>query len=124
MTDKTRIAMLREAAKKYVSTLDAHRKSPRDALAVSEWDDATGTMDVLINNDEINLIVALFGQLEVAEARIKELEANLVPVAWTDAQELRDMAKDGCGYLFKVDPSNPFTDPRRQIMLFTKPPKP
>ncbi|OVZ93609.1 hypothetical protein CBW58_05910 [Yersinia frederiksenii] len=49
---------------------------------------------------------------------VKHIEELSKPVAWTDAEELRGMAKDGCGYLFKVDPKNPFTDPRRQIMLY------
>lgn len=65
---------------------------------------------------------------ETAEAALsaanEKLKGEQVPVAWTDAEELRGMAKDGCGYLFKVDPANPFTDPRRQIMLFTAPQKP
>lgn len=54
---------------------------------------------------------------------IAALKCQQVPVAWTDAEELRGMEKDGCGYLFKVDPANPFTDPRRQIMLFDRPQK-
>ncbi|HHG9973323.1 TPA: hypothetical protein ACPZI4_001727, partial [Yersinia enterocolitica] len=49
----------------------------------------------------------------------EKLKGDQVPVAWTDAVELRGMAKDGCGYLFKVNPANPYIDPRRQIMLFT-----
>ena len=54
----------------------------------------------------------------------KELKGDQVPIAWTDAEELRGMEKDGCSYLFKVDPANPFTDPRRQIMLYDRPQKP
>ncbi|EOI7431565.1 TPA: hypothetical protein ACJIVJ_002927 [Yersinia enterocolitica] len=60
---------------------------------------------------------------ETAEAALsaanEKLKGDQVPVAWTDAVELRGMAKDGCGYLFKVNPANPYIDPRRQIMLFT-----
>ncbi|EKN5087082.1 hypothetical protein ACOZ7N_004549, partial [Yersinia enterocolitica] len=58
------------------------------------------------------------------QQNLEELKGDHVPVAWTDAEELRGMAKDGCGYLFKVDPAKPFTDPRRQIMLFTAAQKP
>ncbi len=58
------------------------------------------------------------------EAELAALKGDQVPVAWTDAEELRGMEKDGCGYLFKVDPANPFTDPRRQIMLFDRQQKP
>ncbi|MFV5906271.1 hypothetical protein [Klebsiella oxytoca] len=41
------------------------------------------------------------------------------PVAWTDAEELRDAKEGGCGYLFGVGrDANKFADPRRQIMLY------
>ncbi|PAT23468.1 hypothetical protein CJ307_25530 (plasmid) [Klebsiella quasipneumoniae] len=37
------------------------------------------------------------------------------PVGWTDEAELRDVEKDGCGYLFKANPISPHADPRRVI---------
>jgi len=43
------------------------------------------------------------------------------PVAWTDAQELRDVEKHGCGYLFTVNPIMPNADPRRIIKLYAAP---
>ncbi|MCA5919280.1 hypothetical protein LES60_06665 [Pectobacterium brasiliense] len=46
------------------------------------------------------------------------------PVAWTDKQELRDLEKDGCAYLFTVNPITPNADMRRVIPLFTAPPLP
>lgn len=46
-----------------------------------------------------------------------------VPVAWTDKEELRALAEYGCAYIFKIDPANPYTDPRRQIMLCRSQPK-
>lgn len=46
------------------------------------------------------------------------------PVAWTDEQELRDVNRDGCGYLFTVNPITPNADMRRVIQLFTAPPLP
>lgn len=52
------------------------------------------------------------------------LRGTQEPVAWTDAEELRDVEKHGCGYLFKIDPANPYTDPRRQIMVYRRQPKP
>lgn len=44
------------------------------------------------------------------------------PVGWTDAEELRSVEKDGCGYLFTVNPITPNADPRRVIKLYTAPP--
>ncbi|WP_258307608.1 hypothetical protein [Pectobacterium carotovorum] len=46
------------------------------------------------------------------------------PVAWTDEQELRDLEKDGCAYLFTVNPITPNADMRRVIPLFRQPPLP
>ncbi|WP_288875139.1 DUF551 domain-containing protein [uncultured Kosakonia sp.] len=46
------------------------------------------------------------------------------PVAWTDEQELRDLEKSGCAYLFTVNPITPNADPRRVIKLYTAPPAP
>lgn len=43
-------------------------------------------------------------------------------VGWTDAEELRSVEKDGCGYLFTVNPITPNADPRRVIKLYTAPP--
>ena len=40
------------------------------------------------------------------------------PVGWTDEAELRDVEKDGCGYLFKANPISPNADPRRVIKLY------
>ncbi|WP_435316206.1 DUF551 domain-containing protein [Klebsiella quasipneumoniae] len=40
------------------------------------------------------------------------------PVGWTDEQELRDVEKDGCGYLFKANPITLHADPRRVILLY------
>lgn len=47
------------------------------------------------------------------------------PVAWTDADELRDVKNGGSGYLFAIGgEANKFADPHRQVMLYTAPPTP
>ncbi|GKW34935.1 hypothetical protein PEC730217_37150 [Pectobacterium carotovorum subsp. carotovorum] len=43
------------------------------------------------------------------------------PFAWTDAEELRDLAAHKCAYLYKIDTDNPYHDPRRQIMIYRGP---
>ena len=73
---------------------------------------------------ELKASKAIHCQQAVRAALDMSMRGEQVPVAWTDAEELRGMEKDGCGYLFKVDPANPFTDPRRQIMLFDSQQKP
>lgn len=50
---------------------------------------------------------------------------HVEPVAWTDADELRDVRNGGNGYMFAIGgESNKFADPRRQVMLYTAPPAP
>lgn len=47
------------------------------------------------------------------------------PVAWTDADELRDANNGGSGYLFSIGgDANKFADPRRQLVLYTATPVP
>ncbi|EPM3638031.1 hypothetical protein ACTLMW_001828 [Enterobacter roggenkampii] len=58
----------------------------------------------------------------LAKRVLASLEAEAV--AWTDEQELRDVEKFGCAYLFTVNPITPNADPRRVIKLYTAPPAP
>ncbi|EJJ4130226.1 DUF551 domain-containing protein [Salmonella enterica] len=55
-------------------------------------------------------------------ARIALVSLTAEAVAWTDEQELRDVEKGGCGYLFTVKPVTPNADPRRVIKLYVTPP--
>lgn len=55
-------------------------------------------------------------KLEAAEKRIAELTEK--PIGWTDEQELRDVEKLGCGYLFNANPITPHADPCRVILLY------
>lgn len=59
-----------------------------------------------------------------ALARIALASLEAEAVAWTDEQELRDVEKFGCAYLFTVNPITPNADPRRVIKLYTAPPAP
>ena len=53
---------------------------------------------------------------ELQERRKAERDSN--PVGWTDEAELRDVEKDGCGYLFKANPITLHADPRRVTLLY------
>lgn len=56
--------------------------------------------------------------------RIALAAMDAVPVAWTDEQELRDVDRSGCGYLFTCNPVTPHADERRVIKLYAAPPAP
>ncbi|HBE7206126.1 TPA: DUF550 domain-containing protein [Escherichia coli] len=53
---------------------------------------------------------------ELARMALATMDSD--PVGWTDKQELRDVEKDGCGYLFKANPITLHADPRRVILLY------
>ncbi|ELD7982276.1 MULTISPECIES: ead/Ea22-like family protein [Enterobacter] len=61
-------------------------------------------------------VLALLEELEAKDRRIVELTDK--PIGWTDEQELRDVEKLGCGYLFNANPITPHADPRRVILLY------
>ncbi|EAW8460354.1 hypothetical protein LWN08_003404 [Salmonella enterica] len=54
----------------------------------------------------------------VAELQERRKADSAEPIGWTDAEELRSVEKDGCGYLFKANPISPNADPRRVIKLY------
>lgn len=53
---------------------------------------------------------------ELQERRKAAMDSK--PVAWTDEQELRDVDRGGCGYLFTVNPVTRHADERRIILLY------
>lgn len=66
--------------------------------------------------DAVKLIAKL--QAELQERRKTD---GAEPIGWTDAEELRSVEKDGCGYLFKANPITPHADPLRVIKLYAVP---
>ncbi|BCH45800.1 hypothetical protein KAM260_36910 [Klebsiella pneumoniae] len=67
------------------------------------------------NRIDHSFYYALTIALEELQERRK---ADSEPVAWTDEQELRDVDRGGCGYLFTVNPVTPHADERRIILLY------
>ncbi|AOP43695.1 hypothetical protein [Edwardsiella piscicida] len=66
-----------------------------------------------------NVILPAEEAAELARIALASLEAK--PIAWTDEEELRDVEKISCGYLFAVSPISENADPRRVIYLYTAP---
>lgn len=80
-----------------------------------------------ITREQLEEWVAQFDEDGGCDATDRQLEALIRqslaamdsdPVGWTDEAELRDVEKDGCGYLFKANPITPHADPRRVILLY------
>lgn len=80
-----------------------------------------------ITREQLEEWVAQFDEDGGCDATGRQLEALIrqslaamesEPVAWTDEQELRDVDRGGCGYLFTVNPVTPHADERRIILLY------
>lgn len=82
-------------------------------------------LEALANIQSLECMALPASHAESAEmARMLLAGMDSKPVAWTDEQELRDLEKSGCAYLFTVNPITPNADPRRVIKLYTAPPAP
>lgn len=128
--DKRALAMTKELATLMVERFsmnpvsskllnEAWKKEFPDEVAIAE------RMLALLNELErkeeqranwFQMAQKLGSDLEAAEKRIAELTEK--PIGWTDEQELRDVEKLGCGYLFNANPITPHADPRRVILLY------
>ncbi|OOK79653.1 hypothetical protein GY25_02300 [Pedobacter himalayensis] len=83
---------------------------------IAELEEECDAMPGAVNEDAAKALAAM-------KIALASLEAE--PVAWTDADELRDVKNGGSGYLFDIGgEANKFADPRRQVMLYTIPPAP
>lgn len=79
--------------------------------------DLQGVIDALEHPAGINAAGKQVVRLSLVELQERR-KADSEPVGWTDEEELRDVEKSGCGYLFKANPITPHADPRRVILLY------
>lgn len=82
---------------------------------IAELEEERDATPGAVNEDAAKALAAM-------ELALASLEADVV--AWTDEQELRDVEKYGCGYLFTANPVTPNADPHRVIKLYAAPPAP
>lgn len=82
---------------------------------IAELEEERDATPGAVNEDAANALAAM-------KLAMASLEADVV--AWTDEQELRDVEKYGCGYLFTANPVTPNADPHRVIKLYAAPPAP
>lgn len=115
LTDKR--DRLRQAAQNYQSTLSWYQENLDSPNAEQDCDEATAAFKREIGHREMDIIADLLDEMDELQERLKAT-MDSEPVAWTDEQELRDVDKDGFGYLFKVNPITPNADPRRIIKLY------
>lgn len=82
---------------------------------------------MIITISSTRLEVIGFGSVPASVNKSREMARYILelqtqsPVAWTDAEELREMERDGYGAMLSVINKLPSTDPRRQIMFYRAP---
>lgn len=102
---------------------DAHLNCGYVEGGVTSDDDAPGMIPVY--REPVGVVyVSCLPESEFDELQERRKADSAEPIGWTDAEELRSVEKDGCGYLFKANPITPNADPRRVIKLYTTPPTP
>lgn len=78
---------------------------------IAEFENTRDDIPFGLDDDDAKILIVLKRALAACDAQ---------PVAWTDAEELRDLAKDGYGAMLSIGNCKG-ADPRRQILLFTHP---
>ena len=106
---------LNEAVENYQSTRAWYEENQDSLSAEQDIDAAAGEIAKLIKQYGVLIVLNLLDEIDELQERRK---ADSEPVGWTDEEELRDVEKDGCGYLFKANPISPNSDPRRVIKLY------
>ena len=106
---------LNEAVENYQSTRAWYEENQDSPSAEQDMDAAEGEIEKLIKQYGVLIVLNLLDEIDELQERRK---ADSEPVGWTDEEELRDVEKDGCGYLFKANPISPNSDPRRVIKLY------
>lgn len=106
---------LNEAVENYQSTRAWYEENQDSPSAEQDMDAAAGEIEKLIKQYGVLIVLNLLDEIDELQERRK---ADSEPVGWTDEEELRDVEKDGCGYLFKANPISPNSDPRRVIKLY------
>jgi hypothetical protein len=84
---------LKAAAAKYSLALNAHRENPTDKGALCAWDTADGEFFALINNNEMEIIIALLAELEAKDKRIANLEFEQGGYGYSVIEDLNEKAK-------------------------------
>ncbi|HEE9900372.1 hypothetical protein [Citrobacter freundii] len=90
-------------------------------LNLKRWAEHDNALNSYISGQKIDPI---FHDCVVALAELQERRAvdKQPPVAWTDAEELRDLERDGYGAMLSLNRKDcEHADPRRQILLFAHP---
>ncbi|ENY9361759.1 hypothetical protein ACF5F0_004409 [Salmonella enterica] len=112
---------LNSAVENYQSMRAWYEENPDNPSAEQDMDAAAGEIEKLIKQYGVLIVLNLLDEIDELQER-RKAERGSEPVAWTDAEELSDLKRDGYAAMISLDRKDcEHADPRRQILLFTHP---
>lgn len=112
---------LNSAVENYQSTQAWYEENPDNPSAEQDMDAAEGDIEKLLKQYGVLIVLSLMDEIDELQER-RKAERGSEPVAWTDAEELSDLKRDGYAAMISLDRKDcEHADPRRQILLFTHP---
>lgn len=112
---------LNSAVENYQSTQAWYEENQDSPSAGQDMDAAEGEIEKLIKQYGVLIVLNLLDEIDELQER-RKAERGSEPVAWTDAEELSDLKRDGYAAMLSLDRKDcEHADPRRQILLFTHP---
>lgn len=112
---------LNKSVENYQSMRAWYEENPDNPSAEQDMDAAAGEIEKLIKQYGVLIVLNLLDEIDELQER-RKAERGSEPVAWTDAEELSDLKRDGYAAMLSLDRKDcEHADPRRQILLFTHP---
>lgn len=112
---------LNKSVENYQSMRAWYEENPDNPSAEQDMDAAAGEIEKLIKQYGVLIVLNLLDEIDELQER-RKAERGSEPVAWTDAEELSDLKRDGYAAMISLDRKDcEHADPRRQILLFTHP---
>lgn len=112
---------LNKSVENYQSTQAWYEENQDNPSAEQDMDAAEGDIEKLLKQYGVLIVLSLMDEIDELQER-RKAERGSEPVAWTDAEELSDLKRDGYAAMISLDRKDcEHADPRRQILLFTHP---
>lgn len=112
---------LNKSVENYQSMRAWYEENPDNPSAEQDMDAAKGDIEKLLKQYGVLIVLSLMDEIDELQER-RKAERGSEPVAWTDAEELSDLKRDGYAAMLSLDRKDcEHADPRRQILLFTHP---
>lgn len=112
---------LDKCVENYQSTRAWYEENRDSPAALDDMERAEDQLANFVKKYGFSIVLSLLDEIDELQER-RKAERGSEPVAWTDAEELSDLKRDGYAAMLSLDRKDcEHADPRRQILLFTHP---